>query len=181
MNIKSKKIILIFIYVLLGSIVNAQDSIPQFLSKISFSGGVKKSIITNNNDYRVQTLNAYIGYKFKNKISIGFNIGAYQQLNYTNKSFADYSFSGIAIKYLMFETRKNNKKKIGFEPYASYNFAVKTSSPGNEDDFNFYDIGVNVVVPKIPYFYSGTGIMQNFYSDNRNSLFVWYIAFGLRF
>ena len=168
-------------FIVFSNSLYAQDSIPKFFSQITFSGGVKQSIITNNNDYRIQVLDAYIGYKFKKKTSIDLNTGVYQQLNYIDNSFVNYSFYGIAIKYLMFETNKSKLKKIGIELYTSYNFAINTSSTNNNDDFNFYDIGVNVIVPKTPYFYSGTGIMQNFYADNRNSLFVWYISFGLRF
>ena len=172
---KNTKHLFLIIFLVSNSFLYSQDTI----SKISFNGGLKYSIFTSNSNFSAQILDAFIGYKMKNKFTIGLKTGIFQKLNYTDNSFINYPFSGIAINYRIFENTKN--KKIGFEPYASYNLTINSSPTNNNDDFDFLDFGVNIVVPKIPYFYSGTGFIYNLYKDDESIKFLWYVSFGLRF
>ena len=159
---KTKQLITIIVFFFMSLSLQAQDSIPKIFTKISFSGGLKEFIVTNNSNFDGRVLDFYLAYKLKNKLSIGLNTGIYYLHNNLNSNLTQYSTFGVGFKYLMFEKEKNKQKKIGFAPYVCYNFASNISSDIDNDSFSYYDIGVNIVVPKTPYFYAGTGVMKNF-------------------
>ncbi|MDA3892727.1 MAG: hypothetical protein PF517_13780 [Salinivirgaceae bacterium] len=181
MIIKLNNFLILTLIITTSSFIKAEDSIPNYLSHITANISYQGSIITNNNDLQTKIINTHIGYKFKNKLSIVINTGIHQQLDYSDKSFDEHSYFGFGIKYLLLESEKNKTNKLGIEPYVYYNIATDMTAKDNKNDFNYYDIGANFIYPKAPYFFAGTGIIQNFYTDNRSSLVTWYISFGLRF
>jgi len=171
------KIIPVFMFLAICNLLCAQDSIPKILSKIALSINYKESVLISGNDFKTQSRDFFMGYKIKNKFIIGISSGNYTQFNADTKEFNNYNQFGVGFKYqFLFEKRYLNKKFV-VEPFLNINDAI---SNVDEDNFYSYDIGVNIIYPKAPYFYFGTGIMQNFYNSNIDNLFSWYFSFGIR-
>ncbi|MCF8360905.1 MAG: hypothetical protein K9H26_19305 [Prolixibacteraceae bacterium] len=179
MKFKIRKIILAMLFCINGSFVYPQDAKSRIFDRFTGNMSFKETLITSSPKQHSQILDFYLGYKFKNKFSIGVCTGSNYQLNYADNSFEYFTLMGIGIKYLLFELDKNRGKGIGVEPYVFLTRAVG-SADDLENYFTYYDIGINFIATKMPYFYGGTGIMQNFYSLEKKNIFCWYISFGLR-
>jgi hypothetical protein len=179
MKFKLIKKILVIVFCINGTFVYPQDAKPRIFDRLTANIGFKETLITSSSKQQSQILDFYLGYKFKNKFSVGVCTGSNYQLSYSNNSFEYFTLMGIGMKYLLFELDKNRGKGIGFEPYV---FLTRAVGPADdlENYFTYYDIGINFIVPEMPYFYGGTGIMQNFYNLEKKNLFCWYISFGLR-
>lgn len=166
---------IIFLFVFKSFLIKAQDSSSFFINKIAINASSQFSAFTSSSGVKEQLFGSYIGYKFSENISFGFNAGFHQELikveNYYNESY----YVGLGFKYFM----KKTNYKINPELYLNINSAVEHSSA--DKNFLFYDFGLNALLTSTPYFFVGTGIRQNFYNYERKSLIALYYSFGLRF
>lgn len=172
------KIYLLFIALIFNNQVFAQESKPTILSKFTFSLNYKESILMSKTDFKTQSRDLFAGYRIGNSFVIGLNSGIYNEFNSKKNEFYCFNNYGLGFKYqFVFEKRHLNKEFM-MEPYLIFNNAINKM---NDDSYFFYDVGLNFIYPKAPYFYLGTGVRQNFYSDDTKRTIDWYYSFGLRF
>ena len=169
-----KRIVVITFCVVLSSLVNAQNEKYNLFDHITGSIGFKGTSITSDNIHSALIVNWDVGYKFKNKLSVGFNMESFFLMNDKENSFDNYGLLGFGIKYLIFESERNKDKTLSFEPY------INVFPNINSSDFSCYDIGVNFVMPKKSYCFFGTGVMLNDYENGRKNFYSWYLSLGLR-
>lgn len=129
-------------------------------------------------EFKSQARELFAGYRICNSFIIGIGTGVYNEFNIKTKEFNYFNHYGVGFKYRYLFGKNLPDKKFAVEPYLNINNAVSIMNNGR---FVFYDVGVNFVYAKAPYFYFGTGVMQDFYSENVTAAVDWYYGFGLRF
>lgn len=112
-----KKIVITTLCVILCSFVFAQKVKYNLFENITGSVCFKGPPISNDNINSVHIIDWSLGYKLRNKISIGVNMDDYYLFNYSNHSYVNYTLFGVDIKYVLFDLAKNKHKPISFEPY----------------------------------------------------------------
>jgi len=169
-----KRIVFISFFVFLCSIVFAQNEKYNLLNHITGSVGFKGTPFSSDNIHSTHIVDWSVGYKFKNKLSVGFNMENYLLMNNQENNFETHGLLGMGIKYLMFELERNKDKTLSFEPYFSYFPDMKTNN------LTVYDFGFNFVMPKRPYCFFGTGVMLNVLEEEGKNFYSWYFSLGLR-
>jgi hypothetical protein len=169
-----KRIMLITFCVVLSTITYAQKEKYNLLNHITGSVGFKGTPVVSDNIHFTHIVDWSVGYKLKNKLSIGFNMENYLLMNQSEKKYENYGLLGFGIKYLMFELERNKDKTLSFEPY--FNFFPDM----NTNYLTVYDLGFNFVMPKRSYCFFGTGVMLNVLEKEAENFYSWYFSLGLR-
>jgi len=172
------KIPLLIAALIFGNSLFAQKEENKILSKFSFSLNYKESILKSKSEFKSQSRELFVGYKIFNSVIIGVDAGIQNEFNTKTNDFNYFNYYGLDLKYQYLFGKNLLNKKFVVEPYLSINNA---NSNINDDHFIFYDVGINLIYAKAPYFYFGSGVRQNFYSENTNTTVDWYYSFGLRF
>lgn len=172
------KITLLLSALMFGRLLFAQEAENKIFSKLTFSLNYKESILMSKSEFKSQSRELFVGYKIFNSFIIGVDAGIQNEFNTKMNDFNYFNHYGLGFKYQYLFGKNLLNKKFVVEPYLSINNA---NSNINDDSFVFYDVGVNLIYAKAPYFYFGSGAKQNFYSENTNTTVDWYYSFGLRF
>ncbi|MBN1925370.1 MAG: hypothetical protein JW798_06015 [Prolixibacteraceae bacterium] len=168
-----KRFFLITAFILLGNIVFAQNTKISILDHLTANVSYKHSLYSTDMSRTNLVLDFYAGYKFKNKISVGPVLSQNFMLNNIEQTYKHQACLGLGIRYLIFELERNNGK-ASVEPY------INLLRDTENNNFTYYDAGVNFLLPAARNCFIGIGIMHYFYDNGQKNHFTSYLSIGIR-
>ena len=115
------------------------------------------------------------GIKAKRNIVIQANIGEYNKCDSEFEIYTNYFYYGVGLKYSYLFIENPILKRYIIEPTLKVNYAINFSTDQN---FYFYNIGINMLLKELPYFHINTGFTHTI---DTNHLLGAYIGIGINF
>ena len=117
--------------------------------------------------------NLFLGYVFKNNLSVGIPAQYVVFLDKTTHTYKEDFPIGIGLMYLPYRLEKNSGKAITVNPYANFLLYGESNDPGN---YYKIDAGVNLVPPSFPNLFVGVG--ASYLTIEKD--FGFFVSFGLQ-
>lgn len=169
---KIRFLILVFLVAFIN--LNAQNEDSK-KTNFTVSAEYKESILSTKTNHRQISREIFLGYRMFNSIVLEIGTVDYNEINKKTDDLEHLNCYGIGLRYQYLF--KDNPLRNGFvvEPYIKFNTVAMFD---DIDFYTFYDIGLNLVDAKAPFYNVGTGIRHNLTYTNE---IAWYISFGVRF